>query len=232
MRNVLIIVFSTLAVLAYGCANEPELRPAADADRIKGPDKGATATDADVTIEARVGAWRFTPQDLDHELTPVLVRIENNSDKPLRVRYEAFQLVTPRGLAFAALPPFDIHGEVSEYVGNYAYAGPGFSVAPHLSGYYDGFGAWGAPFYGYDWYYSTYYPVYADFELPTGDMLIRALPEGVIEPDGRITGFLYFADLEAMGPTPGKVKLRYLLVNAETRQRFGVIEIPFDVVED
>ncbi|QDG49522.1 hypothetical protein FIV42_01850 [Persicimonas caeni] len=81
-------------------------------------------------------------------------------------------------------------------------------------------------------YYSRYYPLYAEYQLPTGEMLVRALPEGVIDPGGRITGFVYFEDLESIEPTPDRVTFRYVLVDAEANRRFGVVEIPFDVVED
>lgn len=231
MRHLLAAACSLLVMLAYGCASEPQLRPAKEANLAKGVDDGAVASEAGVSLEAQVNAWRWTPEHLNEELTPVLVRIENNSDVPLRVRYEEFQLVTTRGIVYAALPPFDIRGKVTERIDTYAYPASGFFVAPHLHGYYSGLGAYDSPFF-YDTYYSTYYPVYAQYELPTGEMLVRALPEGVIEPGGRIAGFIYFADIESIEPIPGKVKLRYVLVDAESRERFGVIEIPFDVVED
>lgn len=48
----------------------------------------------------------------------------------------------------------------------------------------------------------------------------------------RITGFVYFEDLESLEPRPDQVTFRFELVEAGTDERFGVIEIPFDVVED
>jgi hypothetical protein len=218
---------------AAGCASQPKLRPAPQANLVEGTNKAVVETAEGVRLEARVDAWRWTPSDLDRQLTPLLVRIDNDSGQPLRVRFEEFKLVTPGGMSYAALPPFNIKGEVTEQVGSYAYSAPGFYVAPHLRGYYSGFGVYGGyPFGHYPYYYTSYHPVYARYELPTRDMLIRALPEGVLEPGGSITGFIYFADLETINPTPNRVQLRYVLVNAETRERFGVIDVPFQVVDD
>jgi hypothetical protein len=54
-------------------------------------------------------------------------------------------------------------------------------------------------------------------------MLDRALPDGVVEPGGRVGGFLYFQRLERPGPFTFSVDL----VDAKTGQRFGAITIPF-----
>jgi hypothetical protein len=54
-------------------------------------------------------------------------------------------------------------------------------------------------------------------------MLQRALPEGVVEPGGRVGGFLYFQRLEGPGPFTFSVDL----VDAKTGERLGVITIPF-----
>jgi hypothetical protein len=218
-------------VWMVGCASQPTLRPAPEAKLVQGSSKAAVATAEGVRMEARVDAWRWSPTNLDRQLTPILVRIENNSERPLRVRFEEFQLVTPGGMAYAALPPFDIRGEVTQRVGTYAYSAPGFYLAPHLGPYYSGFGLYGRPFGHYPSYYTSYYPVYGRYELPTRDMLVRALPEGVLEAGGRITGFLYFANLKALDPQPDRVRLRYVLVGADARERFGAIEIPFNVVD-
>ncbi len=232
MRRLLMLACSMAVLWTAGCATESTLRPAPEATIVEGTPKAAVATADGVRMEAQVDAWRWTPSDLAHQLTPILVRLENESDRPLRVRFEEFELVTPSGMSYAALPPFDIEGEVTERVGSYAYAAPGFYVAPHLRHHYVGFGVFGGPFGHYPYYYASYYPVYARYDLPSRDMLARALPEGVLEPGGRITGFLYFADLDAIDPQPARIRLRYVLVDAEARQRFDVIEIPFDVVDD
>ena len=61
--------------------------------------------------------------------------------------------------------------------------------------------------------------------LPTTDMRREALPEGVLEPHGEVSGFVYF---ERLPPDEGRVELRAQFPQAEgesTRR----MEIPFRV---
>jgi hypothetical protein len=65
-------------------------------------------------------------------------------------------------------------------------------------------------------------------QLPTAEMLRKALPEGVLRPDGSMTGFLYF-------DRPAHVQSATLtleLVNALDDRRIGAIDIPFVARED
>jgi hypothetical protein len=55
-------------------------------------------------------------------------------------------------------------------------------------------------------------------------MLAKAIPEGVIEANGRLTGFLYFQQVQ--GDT---VTFTMELVDAKTGESFGHIQIPFVV---
>ncbi len=231
MRTTITLLMCTsFALWTLGCASQPELRPAPDA-HIEKTSLGSAPTDTvqGVTVVAKPNAWRWTPTDLNKKLTPVLVRVENGSGHELLLRYDGFRLVTGRGVEYAALPPFNIKGKVSQEIG-YAYNAPGFYVAPRLHPWYPAFGVWEDPFF-YGPYYSAYYPLYVQFELPTQDMLTRALPEGVLDPQGRITGFVYFPDLDAIEPQPTQVRLQFTLIDAKTRRRFGVISIPFKVVD-
>jgi hypothetical protein len=63
-------------------------------------------------------------------------------------------------------------------------------------------------------------------ELPTRDMLERALPQRTVPPGERAQGYAYFPRL------PKEVEqltFRARLVDAETRETFGQVAIPFDV---
>lgn len=107
-------VLASSAVLAGACAPAVELEPAPRANEIEaGPGEGAAAVEAGVRMVARVDAWDARPEDLDEEVTPVLVTISNGSTVPLRIRYNEFQLVSASGQRFAAMPPFLLEGEVS-----------------------------------------------------------------------------------------------------------------------
>ena len=56
----------------------------------------AVVTKAGVTVEVDTEAWRGEPRRFDKVL-PVLVRITNDGDVPLRVRHSDFALVTETG---------------------------------------------------------------------------------------------------------------------------------------
>ncbi|MEW6300382.1 MAG: hypothetical protein AB1671_22035 [Thermodesulfobacteriota bacterium] len=211
-----------------GCATAT-LQPAPWANIVPGPGAGAVAEQAGVRIEARAGAWRGIPTDLADVVTPLLVTLTNESAQPLRVRYQEFQLVSATGETFAALPPFAVEGTVTQRIRPPLSPFFGFGVAPYLSPYYP----WAAPFDGpfaFDpLYYHRYYPTFVRVRigLPTADMLEAALPEGVVEPQGRIAGFLYF---ERVGEEVARVDFRAELIDAQTEEDFGVITIPFLVV--
>lgn len=158
------------------------------------------------------------------ELTPILVKIENESRTPLRVRYEEFALVDAEGRRWAALPPFDMEGAVNEPVRS-AYGSYGYHVAPHLYRVYPHMSYYHGPFAYDPIYYYDYYPRMFDVQLPTTDMLAHALPEGVLDPGGRVSGFLYFERVE--DPAQGRVDFRFDLVDAAAEKEIGRIEIPF-----
>lgn len=214
------------AAAALACTG-PGLRPAPEANETPGRGHGAAASEQGVRVEARVDAWQGTPRELDHRVTPVLVEIENRGDRVLRVRYSEFALIDGSGRRYAALPPFDIEGEVRPVSGYDADGWRGFYVAPHLRARYPLAEVHTGPFTHDPYYYETYYPRLDEADLPTPEMLSRALPEGVLAPGGRASGFVYFERVDE--PARGQLDFRFSLVGAQTQRDFGAIEIPFTV---
>jgi hypothetical protein len=222
---------STLAAavwLGMGSCAGSELRPASDA--VPAPLRGeaAVAEDAGVQVAASTGAWQARPANLETELTPVLVEILNRSGRPLRIAYDAFRFTTEAGRSYAALPPYDIEGEVVRPVpgGRPYYPYARFGGAPYLGGYYPQLGIYRGPFAFSNQHYGAYFPMWGAYpavQLPTEDMLERALPEGVVEPGGRVGGFIYFQQIEGSGPFAFHADL----VDAGTGEQFGTIGIPF-----
>ena len=100
----------------------------------------------------------------------------------------------------------------------------GFYIAPPYYGWYPGLMVWP---YAWTWdvHYSTLYGAWPQ-PLPTRDMLEHALPEGVLKPGGRVSGFLYFQQLSR----ESAVTLELSLVDAETSLPLGVARLPFVVV--
>lgn len=62
-------------------------------------------------------------------------------------------------------------------------------------------------------------------DLPSVDMLQKALPEGVLDPGGRITGFVYFEELR----DGARIDFTIRLFDAVTGESFGALELPFIV---
>lgn len=221
-------------LVAAGCSGPGTALDPAPAAETVGPDTAVDRVDG-VRMTAETGAWDGLAR-VTTEVTPIRVTIENDGAAPLRLRYDDFALVSPQGRRYAALPPYGVEGDVTDptLVDAYApvatpgFAYSGFQVAPYYSSVYPSVTAYGGAF-GYDpAYYDRYYTVYRDIELPTQEMVAEALPEGVISPGGRVSGFLYF---ERVPPSAPRVRFRADLTAAESNAAFGEISIPFTVAE-
>jgi hypothetical protein len=221
------------------CAHEPELKPAPDAKVLPGRKDVAMQTVAGVRVEVAGDAWKGNPSNLAEVLIPVRVSIENQSGRPLRLRYSEFTLIGENGFHYSVLPPFQIRGAVGSsaapgQIVPAAAASPpppirprflhrGFWVAPPLARFYVGLPPWPDPFLYDPFYYDRWY-VSWPVELPTRDMLEQALPEGVVENGGAVSGFLYF---DPSARRENRVVFEMQLVDARDGSGFGKIDIPF-----
>ncbi len=192
------------------------------------PEERAETSVAGVRISVTADAWTGLPPDIGH-IVPLLVTIENNGTAPIRIRYDQFFIVGPIGDKMRALPPFEIRGHewVDPYYipGGYPFAADRFYVAPYLGGFYPGLRPFGGPFVYDPWFYTAYYPAWR-VGLPTQDMMVQALPEGVVEPGGKVAGFLYMEHK----PKDGKYsKFIGQIVNAETQETLGNISVPIEI---
>ena len=224
-----LLILLTVVLGMGGCASRAELSATREGDLIA--PGVAQAADADVTVTVRPNTWAGIPEKLD-DVTPLQVTIENGSGgSPLRIRYREFSLVPDRDRPRSALPPFNIRDAQSVAIGGlapvtvYSFPNSSFYVAPYLRAYYPVFEPYGGPFVHDAQFYATYYPTMSRASLPTPDMMHRALPEGVVQPGGRITGFVYFEDLDEAR----RARFTFDLVDARSGMQFGRIEIPFRV---
>lgn len=224
-------------VLAAGCVTETTLQPLPTAPTIQAG--SVVAEEQGVRLVANGASWRGTPSNLERIVTPVQVRIENHSGRPLRLNYESFVLVGSSRFQYSALSPFELHEEGLAAVGGSGVDGDaGLSVG---FGSWWGWGPWASslaytsgrpwgPDWGDPWYDPFYGPYSARYRapepLPTRDMVRQALPEGLLEDGGAITGFLYFQNVSER---EGQVTLQARLVDARTGEQFGTVSIPFDV---
>jgi hypothetical protein len=226
-------------LLAAGCVTETKLQPSPLAQTTQG---GAAVAEAEgVRLVADGDAWKGRPSYLERVVTPVEVRIENQSGRPLRIEYEYFALEGGSRFQYAALSPFELRDEGLGVGGSgdvRMHMGVGSSPWGWRSGPFLGSHGWGPwsrgwhdPFYD-PWYDPFFGGPYASGywnppePLPTRDMLRRALPEGTLEPGGTLTGFLYFQDVSER---EGSVTLQARLVDARTGEQFATLSIPFGV---
>jgi hypothetical protein len=214
-----------LLVALEACVHAPRLEPAAELAEAPGPGAGALVTVAGVAVEVRAHAWASRPLDLEDEVTPLFVRIANGSERPLRIRYEEFVLDGEGDQSWVALPPYSVEGKVETAVAAEKRPSSGFYVAPHAARTYPGLPPYSGPFPHDPLYYGRYpWSAQRTVELPTREMLVAALPEGVVEPGATVDGFLYFQKLPA--GIPG-VTFEFDLVDAATGASFGTIRLPF-----
>jgi len=232
-RSLLVLAGGAIVLALSACAPVVTLTPAPSATLVPGTTNEAVASAKGIRMVVVGNAWVGEEGVLDY-VTPVRVTIEDDTTMPLRVQYRQFALVGQKGDLYAALPPFDIKGTITEPILGQAYSPiltPDFDydrflVAPPYTRLYPRIGLWGDPFFYDPDYYDTYWNFWASIPLPTDRMLVRALPEGVIQPGGRVTGFLYF---KRVSPSDKLVRFRADLVDAAGRQTFGEISIPFVV---
>jgi hypothetical protein len=224
---------AALLFILAGCGTQAKLTPAPGAKEVTGQPYAAVSNVDSVDVLAEPNVWIGRPEVLQ-DVTPVRITIHNNSTRPVRVRYTDFSLVGPKGVRYAALPPIGVHGTVQEpVVANVhppveepEFDEDGFDVAPYLGPMYPTLVPWHGPFYYDPLYYDNYYTYWQSINLPTREMVREALPEGVVEADGHISGFLYF---QKVNPREGRVVFRDDLVNAKTGNIFGTVTIPFRV---
>jgi hypothetical protein len=220
-RPALVLVGLTLAA----CVHQRELVPASGAQTLPGRPRTAEETVEGARVQVDSDAWHSG--QVSDVLSPVRVTIENHRDRPLRVSYGQFTLGGPSGFRLAALPPYQVAandalaGAVAVPPG---FVGSGFLVAPWAARYYRGVLPWYGPFPYDPVYYNRWYGAWPP-NLPNDEVLRRALPEGVLQPGGQVSGFLFFKEQ----PPGTQLSLFMALVDAESGQSFGTIAIPFTV---
>lgn len=220
------------ATLVGGCRTAPKLEPAPSAETIGMPQYSEVAVDdvRKVDVEANTRDWPG-PARIAEQVTPVRITIENESSLPIRVSYDQFVLVAPDERLYAALPPFAVDGTVSDRV---EIVQPEPVAAPTFSAYrysvlrpyqpvYPSYSLYGAAVPVNAAYYG-HHDYLVDRDLPTAEMLRRAIPEGVLEPGGTLEGWMYFEKLDSGVES---VTLQAKLQSPALDQKYGTARIPF-----
>jgi len=183
----------------------------------------AVAESDGVRTTVQSQAWSGSPASLPQQITPLKVTMVNHGSHPVRINYDDFTLTGSSGFTYSALPPYKITGSVREPVMTPAFSYSGFFVAPFYRPFYPGVPVWASP-WGYDRYY--YNRTWAEWpvQLPTRDMRDKAIPAGVLQPGGQVSGFLYFPRLPSETTT---VTFKQSLVDSSTQKAIAEVEVPF-----
>ena len=220
----------TMVVLLVGlclmsaCATRGRLVPLKGESTSVAAATGQQGDSARVTVEVEPNSWRGVPRRLT-KVTPVLVTIENEHNEPIRIRYNEFALKASDGRVFCALPPFDIRATQTDSFQSF-YPMSGFLIAPYQSRFFPGFQTWGGRFAWDSIYFQSNFANLGRYDLPTGDMLAKALPEGVLQPQGKMRGYLYFENID---PDLEEIEFVAKVVSANSKQPVAEVRIPFEV---
>jgi hypothetical protein len=219
----LIVLSAVIALSLTGCASR-QLVPAPEARLMPGRHDTAVAEAGGVRTTVQSQAWSGSPASLPQQITPLKVTVVNDSSRPVRINYDDFTLTGSSGFTYSALPPYEITGSVRERVMVPHFAYSGFFVAPYYRPFYPGVPVWAASPWRYDRYY--YNRTWAEWpvQLPTRDMREKAIPAGVLQPGGRVSGFLYFPRLPGETTT---VTFKQSLVDSNSQKAIAEVEVPF-----
>lgn len=213
--------------LIAGCIPAARLQPLPEARSLPGDSSAAVAESAGVRLIADGDAWKGQPSNLERRLTPVAIRLENRSGRPLSVRYEHFELVGGSRFEYAAIGPLSLDEAFGDRACVVRYSTWGVSSSWGWHWRWRSHPYWRRPWWPTP-YYDPFYRPYVRCEepLPTRDMLELSLPEGTLQDGGTLSGFLYF---QGVARRERQVVLHARLVDAQTRQPFGELSIPFQV---
>ena len=183
-----IINFGLILVIIFlaGCASR-RLVPLPDGGLINPELRSAMKTNDGVTVRVQASAWHGTPSDLDRYVTSLYVVIQNDTTSTLALGYEDVMLFDENRTQYNALT-----SETVVKILQAAYQGT-YVFSPFFSFYGSVF--IGSGFFSYyPYYYPFYpwwdYPVY--YQVPLDDIFNQALVPGLINPNAKLQGFIYF----------------------------------------
>jgi hypothetical protein len=223
----LTIVVAGLSTLASAGCGHSRLRPAATAQVVRGAPWSAYIEQGGIRVSASTDTWDGRPEDLGDLMTPVKVRLTNQSGRPIRILYQEFALQPEGGQSFHPLPPAPLEpGPEVQMAGlRPLYASSGFHVAQAYKALVPSYDVWPEPLPRDAASAEKQYHHWSS-GLPTREMRRRALFEGVLEDRGVTAGYLYFSRGARSGST---VVFRAELADADKGQPIASLDIPFVV---
>src|SRR3989337_3414249 len=184
-----IINFALILAIVFlvGCASR-RLVPLPDGGLINPELRSAMKTDNGVTVTVQASAWHGTPSDLGRYVTSLYVVIQNDTTLSLTLGYDDLMLFDENRTQYNALTSETVVKILqAAYQGTYVYP-------PFFSFYGSAFIGSGffyfSPYYFYPFYPWWDYPVY--YQVPLDDIFNQALMPGLINPNAKLQGFIYF----------------------------------------
>jgi hypothetical protein len=118
-----------LFVGTVGCAEKRiVLVPAVTANLAPQP-SSAQGSSQGVSIQLRANTWDNDPKTLGQNLVPMEITIQNDSGRPLAIRYEDFALVGSDNHRYRDIPPYQIAGNSYKHLQPYwAYSDAYYSA--------------------------------------------------------------------------------------------------------
>jgi hypothetical protein len=221
VRNHLIVLTMT-ALGAAGCAERTVLMPAPGTPAVE----VAGTNGVRVTIdEGSLDGIR----DVETAVTPLKVTLFNDSTHAVTFRYDQVYLEGPDGKRYAALPPYEAQREAAQTVA--PPPGPPlaynrFFVAPHMRWYYPYMTPFANPFLYDPIYYDEHYRYWQTRHAVAREVRGMAIPEGVIEPGGSVSGYVFFEHVPAK---QRQATLHASLLDAQDGRAVAEVSVPVAV---
>lgn len=204
--------------------------------------RSTTSEINNVTITISSNVWNGNPESLPNYLTAFYIEIENNSDTAITVQYDDIAIIDQFRNQYNALLPDMASNIIVQKSRSKWYFRPSISIGFGSGGYYGGryrgsygigYGgyAYGYPYYRspFYWpynyaYYNNYYSSYYDQDY--SDLFTKSLVPGVIRPNARISGFVFFKKLP---PEVNTFELDITYRIEDTDKRFD-LTFPYSVL--
>jgi hypothetical protein len=218
------VLIAAMLIAGVACAHG-ELVPARKAKRVAGAPTAAYAVVEGVRCSANVGAWSESGDELPDGIVPVKVRIKNDSGKPIRVMHEDFVFTGKNGRTYRPVPVLPLDRDVPVPSVRPMYAASNFYVAPSFRRAYRQLEPWPSALERDDELYERQFQRWGN-QRPSLETIRMALPEGVLEDGGVITGFLFF---ESPLSRESNVTFQAEFDHGRNGDLVSSIEIPFAV---
>lgn len=230
------LVLAGVLTSSIGCRTVPRLQPASDLAVCPDISAEGFAEDAVTDVVAGIEVLATTegwvgPFEIPAVVTTVRVAIRNTSDRPLRLDYDRFSLLTEgrEPKAHPAVSPRRVRGAAANFAGPFPdlrVGGTGYAFDASRLRVRSVVGGWprgargSASVRGFPGRRTIYF-----FDNP---LVLYGLRPGVVPPGGQVEGWLFFRDVDAKH---AKLTLNAELVDADTMLPLGAARLPFENVD-